>query len=141
MAGPIDQQVTFLATRDLAATAAFYERVLGLPLILDQGPCRIYRVAAEAYVGFCQSAAAPERPGNTVTLTLVSDDVDGWAERLRGLGVPLEKEPQLNPRFAIYHCFLRDPNGYLIEVQRFEDPRWPSPRGPGGSLDPGARPA
>jgi catechol 2,3-dioxygenase-like lactoylglutathione lyase family enzyme len=128
MPGPIDQQVTFLATRDLAATAAFYEQVLGLPLALDQGVCRIYRVTAEAFVGFCQSMEAPERPGNSVTLTLVSDDVDGWAARLRQLGVPIEKEPQLNPKFSIYHCFIRDPNGYLIEVQRFEDPRWPSAR-------------
>ena len=128
MPGPIVQQVTFLATRDLAATAAFYERVLGLPLALDQGVCRIYRVTAEAFVGFCQSAEAPAQPGNTVTLTLVTDDVDGWAERLRGLGVALEKEPQLNPRFAIYHCFVRDPSGYLIEMQRFEDPRWPAVR-------------
>jgi hypothetical protein len=27
----------------------------------------------------------------------------------------------------IYHCFLRDPNGYLIEIQRFLDPAWPRP--------------
>jgi len=27
---------------------------------------------------------------------------------------------------ARFYCFLRDPNGYLIEIQRFEDPRWTS---------------
>lgn len=129
MPGPIEQHITFLPTRDLAATAAFYEGALGLPLALDQGACRIYRVAGEAFLGFCQSADAPERPGQTVTLTLVARDVDGWAARLRAMGVPFEKEPQLNPRFAIYHCFLRDPSGYLVEIQRFEDPRWPSPLG------------
>jgi catechol 2,3-dioxygenase-like lactoylglutathione lyase family enzyme len=32
---PIHQQVTFLYTRDLAATARFYEEVLGLTLALD----------------------------------------------------------------------------------------------------------
>ena len=55
-----DQQITFLYTRDLAATARFYEDVLGLPLTVDQGDCRIYRVSRDGYVGFCQRAAAPD---------------------------------------------------------------------------------
>jgi hypothetical protein len=50
--------------------------------------------------------------------------VDGWCEQLRGHGVRLEKEPAYNPEYQIFHCFLRDPNGYLVEIQRFEDPRW-----------------
>lgn len=125
MPPPFAQLVTFLPTRSLAATHAFYADTLGLPLALDQGPCRIYQVTLEAYVGFCESATAPERPGDTVTITLVTDEVDAWATRLRARGVALEKEPQLNPRFSIYHCFLRDPSGYLVEIQRFEDPRWP----------------
>ena len=44
-----DQQITFLYTRDLAATARFYEDVLGLPLTVDQGDCRIYRVSADGF--------------------------------------------------------------------------------------------
>jgi mutator protein MutT len=124
---PFAQLVTFLPTRSLAATHAFYADTLGLPLALDQGACRIYQVAPDGYIGFCESATAPERPGDTVTVTLVTDEVDAWAARLRSRGVVFEKEPQANPRFSIYHCFLRDPSGYLVEIQRFEDPRWPRP--------------
>ena len=51
---PFDQQVTFLYTRDLAASAHFYAEVLGLPLVLDQGLCRIYRVSGDAFLGVCQ---------------------------------------------------------------------------------------
>ena len=25
----------------------------------------------------------------------------------------------------IYHFFFRDPNGYMLEIQRFENPNWP----------------
>ena len=57
-------------------------------------------------------------------VTLVTEDVDGWAAQLREAGVLFEKEPAFNPEFRIYHCFLRDPNGYLVEIQRFEDERW-----------------
>ena len=40
---------------------------------------------------------------------------------LQARGVQFDKPPELNPKYAIYHCFLRDPNGYLLEIQRFEE--------------------
>lgn len=117
----IDQQITFLYTRDLEASAAFYEDVLGLPLVRDQGDCRIYRVSSTGYLGFCRRVDTPEQPSGII-LTLITADVDGWYERLRARGVTFEKPPAANPQYQIYHCFLRDPNGYLIEIQRFDEP-------------------
>ncbi|MGC9400318.1 MAG: VOC family protein [Anaerolineae bacterium] len=123
---PITEQITFLYTRDLASTAHFYEEVMALPLVLDQGACRIYRVTGEAYLGFCERGDAPTRP-HGVLFTLVTPDVDGWAEYLRAQGVPFEKPPAFNPDYDIYHCFVRDPNGYIIEIQRFLDDDWKTP--------------
>jgi catechol 2,3-dioxygenase-like lactoylglutathione lyase family enzyme len=117
-----DAQITFCYTADFEASTQFYEELLGLPLALDQGACRIYRVREGAFIGVCRSERAPDTDG--VILTLVSDDVDGWHARLEERGVRFEKAPALNPKFNIYHCFLRDPNGYLIEIQRFDDPDW-----------------
>jgi catechol 2,3-dioxygenase-like lactoylglutathione lyase family enzyme len=124
----IDQQITFLYTHDLETSAHFYEHVLGLPLWLDQGTCRIYSVTASSLVGICLTGAgeaqtAPEnlrRPGGVI-FTLVTQDVDGWYTYLNAQGVPFEKTPAINERYHIYNCFLRDPNGYLIEIQRFLD--------------------
>ena len=116
---PIDQQITFLYTRDLEETARFYEQVLGLALAVDQGDCRIYRVSRDGYVGFCRRAAAPAEPAGII-ITIVTDQVDEWFHLLQERGVEFEKPPAHNPRYQIYHCFLRDPNGYLIEIQRFE---------------------
>ncbi len=121
-AKPWDAQITFCYTTDFESTTHFYEELLGLPLALDQGKCRIYRVSDGAFIGVCQSEKTPDTDG--VIITLVSNDVDGWYARLKGRGVQFEKAPSLNPKFNIYHCFLRDPNGYLIEIQRFEDPHW-----------------
>jgi catechol 2,3-dioxygenase-like lactoylglutathione lyase family enzyme len=120
----LEQLVTFLFTRDLEETSAFYEGTLGLAQVLDQGSCRIYQVADNAFLGFCKhlETAAP----SGVILTLVSSQVDEWATYLRQQGIALEKEPAHNPRFNIYHLFVRDPNGYLIEIQRFLDPSWPA---------------
>jgi catechol 2,3-dioxygenase-like lactoylglutathione lyase family enzyme len=123
---PIDQQITFLSTLDLAETANFYEQIMGLPLKLDQGSCRIYQVAQAAYLGFCESDATTAAPSGTDThspiLTLVTPSVDEWFEVLTQRGVAFEKTPTINPKYNIYHCFLRDPNGYLIEIQRFLHP-------------------
>ena len=117
-----DAQIPFCYTQDLAATARFYEEIMGLPLALDQGTCRIDRVAGDAYVGFCERADSARPDG--ITLTLVTDDVDGWHRRLTAEGVPCEKASVYNATYKIYQSLFRDPNGYLIEVQRFEDPRW-----------------
>ena len=115
------QQITFLDTRDLARTADFYERVLGLRLARDQGTCRIYHVGGDAYVGFCQRDDAQAEPRGP-TLTLVTEHVDAWCRHLATHGVELVKAPADNPPYRIYNAFVRDPNGYLIEIQRFWEP-------------------
>ena len=124
---PIDQQITFLYTRDLETTARFYEEVLGLPLALDQGVCRIYRVSGDGYLGFCRRAETPEQPPDmppAVIFTIVTEEVDQWYSHLSDRGAVFDEPPAINPQYNIYHCFLRDPNGYLIEIQRFLDPAW-----------------
>jgi catechol 2,3-dioxygenase-like lactoylglutathione lyase family enzyme len=124
MTAPFAQHVTFLYTSDLAETARFYEDVIGLPLVLDQGSCRIYRVSADGFLGFCARRGA--HPSGVI-VTFVTQDVDDWYARLCARDVVFEKTPALNPAYNIYHCFLRDPNGYLLEIQRFLDPAWPAP--------------
>lgn len=118
-----DQQITFIYTSDLKITTQFYEEILGLTLALDQGTCRIYHTAPNAYIGICERVDTLIDPGNLI-ITLVTPDVDAWYEVLKMKSVTFEKPPQLNPHYQIYHCFLRDPNGYLIEIQRFENPEW-----------------
>jgi catechol 2,3-dioxygenase-like lactoylglutathione lyase family enzyme len=132
----VHQQITFFMVKDLDATAEFYQRALGLPLSVDQGSCRIYQVVGQAYIGFCERPDSADSTRNVI-LTLVTPEVDAWYERLRARGVPIEKPPAVNPTYRIYHCFVRDPDGYLVEIQRFLDPVMPSARG--GGTDPERR--
>ena len=94
---PFTQQVTFLYTPVLATTARFYEQVLGLELVLDQGVCRIYRLSRDGFVGFCQKDGVEPRP-QTVIITFVTPDVEAWYTRLSAQGVPLENPPPDPPR-------------------------------------------
>lgn len=125
MDAPFHQQVTFLFCDDLAAAHHFYAEIMGLSLSLDQGMCRIYQVTESAFIGLCQKQDLSPAPPDRVIFTFVTPDVDLWYQRLSVQGVAFEKTPALNPRFSIYHCFLRDPAGNLLEIQRFEDPAWP----------------
>ena len=121
---PIDAQITFVYTSDLARSARFYEAVLGLELAVDQESCRIYRVLhRQAYLGICQRDEAPEDASGLI-ITLVTSDVDGWYERIVARGWECEHPPRHNETYKIYHFFLRDPSGYLIEIQRFDRIDW-----------------
>jgi catechol 2,3-dioxygenase-like lactoylglutathione lyase family enzyme len=118
-------QITFLPTADLERSRAFYERTLGLELVTDQGTCHIYRVTKEAFLGVCERETASPTEG--VIVTLVHDDVDGWCRQIIAAGGTIDRGPDHSAQFGIYHAFLRDPDGNLLEIQSFDDPGWSSP--------------
>ncbi len=120
----MDQQITFLFVTDLERSAAFYSGILGFDEVLDQGTCRIYRAASQAFVGICERPDSVSPDG--VILTFVTDDVDGWHHRIITSGWQHEAAPAENTDYGIRHAFYRDPDGYLVEIQVFRDPRWPS---------------
>lgn len=115
------QSITFLHAGDLAATREFYSGLLGLSLVRDQGTCIIFQVNQGAYLGFCKHIENFVA-GRKVILTMVDEDVDGWYHTLKDRGAEILSEPQANPDYQIYHFFLKDPNGYWIEIQRFDQP-------------------
>jgi len=127
---PFAQQVTFVYVSDLARSAEFYGGVLGLRPALDQVPpgesapvVRIFEVTPSAYLGLCRrdpsSLKGTDVKADGVIICLVTDEVDDWASRLAAAGVAIEKPPTLNPRYNIYHLFVRDPDGHLVEIQEF----------------------
>lgn len=116
---PVEEQITFLYTTDLEKSAHFYEEIMGFPLKLDQGGCRVYTVCETSYLGVCQRVQAQPPAERVVIFTLVTEEVDVWYEHLQARGVAVESPPAVNEKYGIYHFFLRDPNGYLLEVQRF----------------------
>lgn len=117
--------ITFLFASDLQATHAFYCDALGLELVIDQGDCHIYRVTDTAFLGVCLRPDRVQDDGMIVTI--VTDDVDAFHQRMVTAGVVVESEPEHSERYGIHHAFYRDPDDHLVEVQRFDDPNWSSP--------------
>lgn len=123
MSDPIPKSgIFFLKTKDLAATTAFYTQVMGFKLVLDQGKCCIFRICPNCFAGFCLTEEATGSP--EVILTVEIEDVDAFCNYLETQGVKIEVRPRRNKDYNIYQMFIRDPNGYLIEIQRFLDPAW-----------------
>ena len=120
MKTPITSQITFLPCADLERAEYFYKEILGCSLVLDQGKCRIYSVSGGSYIGLCRR----EKPFSSegCILTLVTADVDGWAKEIEDKGWPIDVGPRDNQVFQIRQCFLRDPDGHVIEIQRFLHP-------------------
>lgn len=115
------QQITFLHAENLETTQHFYTKLLGLSMVRDQGTCIIIKTVENAFLGFCEHIE-PTSPGQRVILTLVTDDVEGCYQDLAAKGVDLQDPPKSNPHYKIFHFFLKDPNGYWIEIQRFDEP-------------------
>ena len=120
----IQSQITFLYYDDLAPIADFYENVLRLPLVEDQGFARIYRLTASSYVGIVDGQEGFHAPkaGNAVLLTMAVEDVDAWYAYLSARDVKILREPQSYDSVQVRCFFFEDPGGYTYEVQRFLKP-------------------
>lgn len=110
--------IIFFGITDMGKTDNFYREKLGLELYKDQGLCRIYKVPGGDMIGFCTHQEVICRDKSPI-ITFLTPDVDYWYKSLLEKGISIEEEPKNNPRFNIYHFFLRDPDGYTVEIQRF----------------------
>ncbi|MDQ1080033.1 catechol 2,3-dioxygenase-like lactoylglutathione lyase family enzyme [Pseudoroseomonas cervicalis] len=130
----LGQQITFLYASAPEASWHFYETVLELPLVQDQGSCRIYDVAGgRAFLGVCRARAEratdnPRAEGGVV-VTFVTEQVAACHAALRARGVAVGEAPAWSEAYGVEHFFFRDPAGYLLEVQRFGRGDWPAPPG------------
>lgn len=111
--------ITFLYYRDLERAEAFYREILGLPLVIDQGFAKIFRLADGAHVGLVDEARGMNdwHPDKSVQLCLRVPDVDAWyvwaeAARLSNLLGMFDNE-----KIGIRAFVFEDPEGYQIEIQ------------------------
>ena len=125
----VGQLITWVYCEDLAATCRFYRETLGLPEVIDQGPARIFQAAPGAFIGVCRAFEGRVVGPKGSMISLVTDDVDAWYDRLSAAGVKTQGPPRTLEAFNITCFFAEDPNGYVIEFQRFLDPAWAAATG------------
>ena len=122
-----DSQITFLYFKNLDEAVPFFEKVLNLELVDDQGPARLYRISSGAFIGIVdeKTGHCKSQDKNAVLITLVTDDLQTWYERLKRHKVELETSIQRPQDFPVECFFFRGPGGYEFEIQKFlkEDTR------------------
>lgn len=117
--GDNDLAITFLYYRDLPAAMRFYEDVLGLPLAIDQGWSKIYRIAPGAHVGLVDESRGMHRahPVKPVQICIRVKDVDAWHAWAAARGVAGLTTPKTSDELGIRAFVMDDPEGYQIEIQ------------------------
>ena len=115
----ITSQITWVYTDDLEHTSNFYENLLGLKLVIDEGSARIFQVSSTAQIGVCAAFENRIVEPQGGMITLVTTEVDEWYSQLTSKGVTIKNPPCVLEKFNIYTFFLEDPNGYVIEIQQF----------------------
>jgi len=120
----IRSQITFLYYDDLEPIDEFYQGVMQLELVEDQGWVKIYSVKGNAFLGIVCGESGFHEPQerNAVLITLVVDDVFGWYDYLKSKGVKLLTEVREIKDIQIRAFFVEDPGGYSIEIQQFLNP-------------------
>ncbi|WP_099827432.1 VOC family protein [Oceaniglobus indicus] len=111
--------ITFFYYRDLPRAMAFYEDVLGLSLAIDQGWCKIYRIADGAHVGLVDETKGMNKwhADKPVQLCIRVPDVDDWRGFVAEKGVDNLSEMFDSDALGIRAFVFTDPEGYQIEMQ------------------------
>ena len=117
--------VTWLYYKDLVAMQAFYEEVMGLRQVVDQGWAKVYQASRTGYVGLVD-----ERRGmNTwtekkaVNVSFLVDDLDGWFGYVKQRNAfPLRGTAVNDDDAGRYRAFVGyDPEGYFMEFDLFRE--------------------
>ena len=125
--------ITFLYSSRFATSRKFYEEDLGLRVRCDRGAVVFYALPGRgASLGIVKEgvSAAANPPCSTATagrdsvmVCLLTDDVDSCFRHITMQGrCTVEQAPKRIERFGIYNALVRDPDGYLVEIQRFLNP-------------------
>jgi len=114
----------FITVRKIARSRDFYSRVLGGTVVMEENPC-IVRLANSWIIMNPGGPPTPDKPGITVVdyepgdttsifLNLRVADIQARYEEWRSKGAEFVTPPI--DRGAETRCYMRDPDGYLIEV-------------------------
>jgi len=117
----IDGLLTFLYFDDLEKATKFYRDVMGFKIAIDQGWAKIFELADNAQLGLVDGKKGSLKPSKDkpVMVTLLVPDVDEWYRHFKKLGVPTMSEPHDEPSLKLRQFMLKDPEGYVIEIQHF----------------------
>jgi catechol 2,3-dioxygenase-like lactoylglutathione lyase family enzyme len=106
--------VANIAAPDVAAAKRFYEGVLGLDLLMDQGWIATYGSPQKASA---QVSIMSEGGSGTPVpdLSIEVDDLEAALARVKAAGIAIEYGPADEP-WGVRRFYVRDPFGRLVNI-------------------------
>jgi catechol 2,3-dioxygenase-like lactoylglutathione lyase family enzyme len=111
----------FFYYRDLEKATAFYRDTLGLEVVADYQMARILRVAEDSYLVLVDAAKGMHTADEpkSVALALLTDQLGAWHAYLASKGIA-PRRPFVPREGSAHDGFvITDPEGYLLEFERF----------------------
>ncbi len=105
----------------LEPVMAFYERLLGAPLLVDQGWAKVYQASPTGFVGLVDGSRGLHRAAEeaAVTVSFYTPDAAAWLDRIRAQGIPLRSDEPGSESGRLRTFVAADPGGYLLEWGTF----------------------
>lgn len=114
----IQATVQWLYYDELPPMERFYESLLGVTQMVDQGWAKVYQIAGSGFIGLVDGKEGlhPVSQEKCVTLSFLTDDVDGWLKRAKGIdGLRLRHEEVVEENGRVRLFVAIDPGGYYLE--------------------------
>ena len=112
----------FFYYEDVEAAATFYREVMGFRLAADYGFAKIMQVAPKSFitlVDHTEGMHSADEP-KTTAIAIVTDQLDEWWDYIQTQDIELRtKEYKTEPGRAHHGFVAVDPEGYLLEFERF----------------------
>lgn len=122
----VQANLVFLYYKDLASAQDFYEKTIGLELVLDYGFAKLFRTSQTAYFGLVDEKRGMHQSAEpkTVTLSFVTEEIDEWYAYLKKSGVEMRGEVRDAESIPVRTFVTYDIANYFLEFDWFyEDPR------------------
>jgi predicted enzyme related to lactoylglutathione lyase len=119
----IKATVTWLYYKDLPKVMDFYEDIIGLKLVADQGWAKIYRLTNSSFIGLVDEKKGMHKYSEekSLNVSFIIDDLDGWFSEVRENKLfPIRSDQMKTGSEKRYREFVGyDPEGYFLEFDKF----------------------
>jgi len=117
----VQGNIIWLYYKDLPSAQGFYEKILGLDLLVDQGFAKVYSSSKTGFIGLVDGAQGLHRfsEEKSVTISFFTDDVGSWFSHLKTNAIDLQTQSIQIESEAAEYFVAYDAGGYFIEFDRF----------------------
>ena len=118
---PVLAANAFYYYRDVEAAWRFYTGTLGFRTVADYGFAKMLQVSPTSYLTLVDETRgmhSADEP-KSVTLAVVTEEVEGWWEYLNALGVSMRAPLRVEAGRPHDGFVAVDPEGYFLEFERF----------------------